>query len=627
MKIPKRSDGEVAPETLCFTEVARQKVYWSDGDSDTEEKASAVDVDILSPDSDHADMSTRIESQPIYSKREQTEYIVEPGCGPKSIDVRSLTHIPAGEISKEIETDRKRDKSTGLEKLFRMTVGIVDRKGKPEERKPVRQWDAICSAIDLRIADVVRGHVASASLRSRDNVGRSLTALVPCAAEKIPATGRTTRGAAAAAEPMGESEAWRRDEGHNPMKAEVVRTEGPSVPQGEVRREKSLDTHRKEHALANKDVAYSPVKGTERAPNTPETMSDIQLNDYGALSDNTDMNNSTCEDPDGLSFQPGRISLRRWPAESLEKCPPCALNDSDGVACTETCHSTPASPNVCSQQSDSQACSATPVLKPDAPRPQHISPEIPTGEVTTDMNADYTRIMDLGINSPSPLRDKNVDTLKPTSELAAGRHSQDGHQVSVAIASLCDGGGVCLSVPQQRGRAGSVDAHVFVKSQYGDIPERLANESRAEAERISGNWHITDSNQSHSISSAQTCVVNMNHQNNNPAIAKWLNERSIIANCMQNNTTDSMRNNDNVTESQAPSIITKYERRAVATLPRNPVGNTCADGGDLSKNTKQRNHATKHRKSSPHQRKKRRHPRGCVAVGLNQHSRSPVSRG
>ncbi|KAK0146096.1 hypothetical protein N1851_014644 [Merluccius polli] len=184
LKIPKRSD-EGDPETFCSTQVTRQKVYWSDGDSDnsdTEEKVSDVDVDALSPDSDHAKVSAQIESQPICRKLEQADKnVAESNCSSKSNNMRSLTSISVGEI----ETDRKRDTSTSLEKLFRMSVGIVDQKRKMVERKPLRQWDTICSAIDLRIAEVVRGHLTTPSLMNGDkSQSRSQSLISPVATRR-----------------------------------------------------------------------------------------------------------------------------------------------------------------------------------------------------------------------------------------------------------------------------------------------------------------------------------------------------------------------------------------------------------------------------------------------------------
>ncbi|XP_030211975.1 uncharacterized protein stard9 isoform X2 [Gadus morhua] len=631
LKIPKRSD-EGSPESFCHAQIGRREVGRSDGfseNSDTEEKAPDGDEDIPSRDSDRANVKARIESQPTsrqtrskadWNQTDRKKAL--PDQGPKSNDTRSLWSISVGD-SERIKADRKKDKTTGLEKRFGTSVGIVDRKGKPDGRKPMRHWDAICSAIDLRIAEVVRGHLTSASLTGRDNAGQSrrhsLTALPPHGSAETPhseetpfalppqgsvetpvsewtrATAQPPRGAA---ESTGGRGTPSKDEGRDRMKAVVASTERRSVPQGGVQRDTRSDTQNGEQASGSDDQIHPPAEetaATERAPNVTETTSDIPLNGDGSLSDKAETDPSSCVLPVLLPFQ-DRIPTRRGPRASLETYPPFALSDGDRVTRAETCHPTPARLNIGPKQSvRRQACPATPVLKPDTPPPQYVFPDM----------------LCLGEHSASALTDEDVDSCKPkpnanqTSELETGHPSKDGRHVSVAMTSLYDGG-VHLSGPHSESSSGSVDKPVSVKSP-GDIPGYLANESRElKTQRMPGNWHITKSDKSLSNSSAQTSVVNMNYHNNNHEIAKWLNERSIIDNCLQNNTTDIMGRNTNITESQVPSTISNNDSHAIASLPRNPAGNAYAVGGDVSKSnvsiqgpTKQRNHATQHKKGRP----------------------------
>lgn len=189
LKIPKRSNSRESV-TFCSAPVGCQEDIWPDDNNNTSDsngEQSAVEADSVRFDSVCVDGSIRQEtvaseaspvSDPLSRKLGQSCQIFEDSeCGDKS----PLSGVSAGERKvvekrdvtiKEVVAEPKEPKDRGSQ---------IDYPRKHQEsRKHICKSDAICSAIDLRISEVVKEHMRLSLIGSnvdRKSRSRSMNAL------------------------------------------------------------------------------------------------------------------------------------------------------------------------------------------------------------------------------------------------------------------------------------------------------------------------------------------------------------------------------------------------------------------------------------------------------------------
>ncbi|KAM4625215.1 stAR-related lipid transfer protein 9-like [Polymixia lowei] len=628
LKIPKRSDKE---ELVTFrsTPINNQEVIWPDDNNNTSEtkgKQCGVEVDSPRLCSNCSNESIKLDtpSTGASTASEPNEHtgqmFEESRRGLKSSYASSQGGTSVGETTASEKGDVKKNEVIVEEQVGKSRV--ENRRSQPENRKHVRQWDAICSAIDLRISEVVREHMR-ASPTDRGCIGesrsRSLTVLSSDPRENIPPTGHSIEG----------REKQLRDERSDQMKEGAVHREYPSVKRVDIRSEKTVDGSER----VASDTSIGRTAGCESemhpssemrhkaegAPSFTETVPDTPLNDHYASQpcyakgQNTQINltlniHGTSEYPGSDVSQPVRgfsgsdvTSLKQSDVSqgnAQEKDAPF-LEINDLFKQRETCHPTLSGHNVCFKHSVSQTCLVAPAVKPDATQPHQTLPDTPPSMGGTEMNTDCTHIQDVCMDSASNLQDKDNGLYKLNSPGLVGQHSEDGLHVSVAMKSFSDGG-FNRSRPHNH-QSASAHNHTIVKALVVN-PRHLADDSSSGTGIGAGDKTTITAHQ-HSCcprtqpdNLAQTSVVNMNYNNKNH-VEQWLNAQYEVDNLTHNNTKGGnvvKHDNGTVTPktlTQVPVVFVEPpEETSSATSPlsRIPQGNGSTDIGDGYGNTTSR---------------------------------------
>lgn len=183
LKIPKRSNSRDLV-TSCSTVAGSQEDIWLDDNnntSDSKGEQSAMETDNRGFDCASSDGSIRqgtMASVPVPDSnslsRKHGQFFEGSDCGDKSS--QSDTSVGDGEVVKKGNLTRK--------EVVGVTKGResqIDNYGKVQQHtKHICKSDAICSAIDLRISEVVKKHMnlsLNSSVGDMKNISQSLNAL------------------------------------------------------------------------------------------------------------------------------------------------------------------------------------------------------------------------------------------------------------------------------------------------------------------------------------------------------------------------------------------------------------------------------------------------------------------
>lgn len=623
LKIPKRSNGGELV-TFCSTPVNSQEVIRPDDNNKTNQdngklSASAVNC-FVKQETLASDGCVKQEtlvtvalpvSETTCRRHEQPCLMFEESeCGLRSAYLSFHEGVAAGE--------RIVIEKGGVKK----SEGVVERQSgnphtdnprtQPENRKQVRQWDAICSAIDLRISEVVKEHIHTLPMDG-DSIGesrsQSLNALssntFSNTQEKVPSTCHFSHSI----EGRG-AERQLRDE-----RSDQIHRQSAFIEQDDIQSENIAD--QSEHMvsdmlaekcsgheikmhmsteIANKDehehslserAVNKPVNYYSAYPSFPTKSQEIKL-------DLTLNNRKQSEYSDSLIFQPIR---GYWGNDSTEprRCVASQGNTEKDASCLEidgineprkTCHPSSCGYDVNCKQSDSQTCLVASSLKSDTPQPLHILPNTSPSMDGTQINTDTTPIKDVNMD----VLDKDNTVHKQNSARMTGQHSQDGLSTSVAMEFVSD-----------RGFLGSTPANESFSNEECSVvkvlephPEHLDDDRSNETGiKTRDKQYITLQHQSSSPQTqpdhaVQTCVVNMNYDNKNH-VKGWLNAQCSVDTLTQNNTKDGrVINNDEgtitfKTMTQAPVILSELPNEtstSASPLSRMPKGNGNTNTGD-----------------------------------------------
>ncbi|XP_029900373.1 stAR-related lipid transfer protein 9 isoform X2 [Myripristis murdjan] len=452
LKIPKRSNGGEL-ETFCSTPMSSQEAVWPDDNNNTSDvKGRQSVVEVNSPRFDSAYTDGSIEqgkmtklaslvSEPMCSNLEQTCQIFED----------SQSCLKSGYISSQNGTSMEESKASGKGDKTRQDV-VLEKQGEEshidnqsahtKNGKNGQHWDAICSAIDLRISEVVKEHMKS--LMDGDgvceNLSQSLNTLSSNNKEKNPPTCHLGHNSK-----YGEKERQLRDDRSDKevMKEGAIHIKNPSMTHGNIQSERIVHPSENmvsdiptEKSACHESKTLASTKETHKvncAPSFSETKSNKPVNNHSVSPSSSDKSqtiqlnltlNSHVESEytDSPKLQP--ISLYYVnDSTSQRKCIFSQGNTpqknasfveiNDVAKERDPCHLIPTSYDLQSQQQVSQSCLVAPALNPDNLQPHQIPPDTSSSMCATQMKSHYqltatsTPINDVSMKSASNIQDKD----------------------------------------------------------------------------------------------------------------------------------------------------------------------------------------------------------------------------
>lgn len=164
LKIPKRSNSKELV-TLCSTPVDSEEHIWPDDNNNTGD----------TKDSDRSGYESADDTRQ-YALTSTT--VSDPMCSPRNVEDSECDRTSA-------DNRLERDTSVGergVTKTKEVVKQIEIPTKSPQNKNHICQSEAICSAIDLRISEVVSEHISSSTIRSnRDQKSKSLSTLTTVA--------------------------------------------------------------------------------------------------------------------------------------------------------------------------------------------------------------------------------------------------------------------------------------------------------------------------------------------------------------------------------------------------------------------------------------------------------------
>nr|XP_046268168.1 stAR-related lipid transfer protein 9 isoform X2 [Scatophagus argus] len=494
LKIPKRSNSRELV-TFCSAPVGSQEDIWPDDNNNTSDsKGGQLSVKSDSPgfDSVCIDGSIRqntasslasLVSDPLGRKLGQSFLIFEdPECG----DSSSLRGTSVG-VMKVVETGDVVIKEVAAE--TKEGESKINNPAKYQEgKKHICRSDAICSAIDLRISEVVKEHMRlslTGSDDDRKSRSQSMNTLSTTACHFV-CSGWTEREL--------------RDEMSDQVKEQAVLDEHLSL--GRMTSENTAD----QSDLLTSDLpaelsaGYESkvLKSTEEpqkfacAPNFSDMTSSKQVSNHCVFQNSTIQNNiqsdlklNHAECSDNASLE--SVSLSSICHSSGERIvshgnaveKDAIFQEVNGLDKQKvTSHLNFIISDTCPNEVDTQGSFDAPVVNPDNPECHQRPHKSPSSMGDTKENCGCKHVSDVGVEAASSAEDKNVFSFQ--------QHSPD---TGGAIKLSSDGGSVKF------------------KSHAQNTPTDEKASMKGFADQFS-------CSQTHSNHLAQTCVVTMNNNNN-----------------------------------------------------------------------------------------------------------------
>ncbi|XP_053192000.1 uncharacterized protein LOC128375639 [Scomber japonicus] len=528
LKIPKRSNsGELV--NFCSTPVGSQDDIWLDDNnntSDSKGEESPAETDSPGFDSSHGDGSVRQDtvasvaspvSDPVSTKLGQICKSSEHyECGFKSGDKSSLSGNSAGEKKavekgdvtiKEVVAVSKEGKSQN------------DKQGKHQEnRKHTCQSEAICSAIDLRISEVVKEHMkvslfSSSCDRNRSQSLNSLSSSAchfSCKSDEHSCGEKQNRG-----ERSDQVKQVTNLSGYSLERTTCLNTVDKNEQQASEIPAELCSNHYnntlKFTAVTQKiDHAQSYSDGTSKKPvndccvfqNSPSETKNITSNlTLKCHGESEDTSNPTLK-PMSLSsvsyFTSARICVDSQ-ATAVEK------NDTSQPK--ENSHLNPTVSFICSKRVEHPSCSEGPALNSDFPQLPQIALDTPSSTDATKVNTCCKYVKDVSMEDASSVDDEGCHSKKQTSPRPVKQHIQNSPHLSEAVKIFSDGG-----FSQFR-------PHDNHSDQNTSAPENQPRHDESETDTTLGGKPCIKAQdqisnlQTDSNNLAQTFVVNMNYKN------------------------------------------------------------------------------------------------------------------
>ncbi|XP_023286528.1 stAR-related lipid transfer protein 9 [Seriola lalandi dorsalis] len=535
LKIPKRSDSRELV-TFCSTAVGSQDHIWPDDNnntSDSKAEQSAFETYSHGFDSACAGGSVREDkaasvalpvSDPMIRKLGQV--FEDSNCKLQNDDKSSQSGSSAGDrkmVEKENVTIEEVDVETKAGEFH------IDNTRKHQENKNhIRRSDAICSAIDLRISEMVKEHVRL-SLIDSDGVRTSRTQRTASSAFHI--------GYKSDEHTVTENQL--RDERKDQVKdvnlsghASVERTSEATVDIGEhlasdtpaeLRTSHESDmlkstevTQETDHALNfSYETSNKLINGHCAVQNTSAKCNNIQSNLTLNSRGETEHSGNAALQPVSLSSMSDSASARKCinsQGSTVEKVALSQeMNDVGKKKVTFHLNSTLSDMH---SKMDNQTCSDPPTLDTDNPQLQQIHHESPSTVGDTKVNCGCSHVEAVSLGAASSVKDKDNYSYKQSSPKMTEQHLQHSPDTSGATELLSDGGSLQFKpLNHNSDRNTSFDE----KASMTGFAVTPGHDGNGETESTTGGKpSVTAQNQfsctqTRSDNLTQTCVVNMNY--------------------------------------------------------------------------------------------------------------------
>uniref|UniRef100_A0A3Q3J684 Kinesin motor domain-containing protein n=1 Tax=Monopterus albus TaxID=43700 RepID=A0A3Q3J684_MONAL len=495
LKIPKRREQA----TFSSTPVGSQEDVWLDcynNISDTKGEKSAMETDSHGFDPACAEGSV---SQDIST----------------SVALSASDHMSRklGQVFKDLECGDKRFQNGASvgDKVFEKGDVFAETKGgefhsdcyrkHQENTKHICKSDAICSAIDMRISEVVKEHMSLSVFDSdggRKESSQSLNALASCTVH-FGCNGHENRW----------TKKLQRDEGTNlsghdtvEMKDESVHPASRMPPELRTNHESNILTFAE--GTLESAQAHNFSDGTYNKPMNNclflnSSFKNITLKHSQVES--KDNSNSTLQ-PVSLSSMPDTSSTEKYVGSQGNAVENNALSQEMSDM---TFHLYSTISDMCSVKS--QTCSDAPGMDPDSPQLHHIPYETPSSLVDMKVNCEFNHVKVVGVESAYGVEDEqnslrmiehfqsSSDTpgtmklLPDTEPLTALSHHSNQNATTDVNASM---NGFSITPVH--------DGNVEIDNTPGDKPSVTAQDQFS-------------CPQTHSDNLAKTFVVNMNYNN------------------------------------------------------------------------------------------------------------------
>ncbi|XP_070834692.1 uncharacterized protein stard9 [Chaetodon trifascialis] len=514
LKIPKRSNSRESV-TFCSPPVGSQEDTWPDDNNNTSD-SKGEPSDSPGFDSFRVDGSIRQDtaasvaspvSDPVCKKLGGSCQIFEDS---EYDDSRSQSGTSAGK-RKIVEKGDVTIKVVAAE--TKGGEARIDNPMKHEEsRKHLCRSDAICSAIDLRISEVVKEHMRLSLIGSDDD-------------RKSRSQSMSTLSSSACHVGVNRwTERELREEVSDQVKDGAVLVEHPSLermtsdnrvdkkehiasdPPAELRASHESNMLKSTEATQKIDQAHNSSDGTSNSARNGDIQSDSTLESRGK-----------CEHSGNPILQPVNLfstsdsSSRRKCIDSqgkmLEK--DALFQKTNDLGKQEiTSHCNPVVSDTCLDELDSQSCLDVPAVNPGCPQLHQIAHETPSHLGDTKENCGCNHVKDVDMEAASSVDEDYL--YKQNSSRTTQQCFQDSPHTSGSIKLLSDGRSLQFRLQRQNTPA---DENASMK---GCV---VAPGCDGEAENPTGGKPGVAAQdqfsrpQTQSSHLTQTCVVNMNYNN------------------------------------------------------------------------------------------------------------------
>lgn len=607
LKMPKRSNSRELV-TFCSAPVGSQENIWPDDNNNTSNskgERSSVEADNPGIDSICADGSiiqntvnsvVSPVSYPMSRKLGQSCQIVEDSeCNDSSsqsgTSVGERKVVEKGDVTiKEVAAETKEGESQ------------IDNPIKHQEcRKHICKSDAICSAIDLRISEVVKEHMRLSLIGSDDDwktKSQSMNTLSSSACH-IGFNGWTEREL--------------RDEkcGHKVDKSEHLASDLPV----------ELRTGHESNMLKSAEVTQKFDCGHNLSDVTPN-KSVIDLCAFQNSTKNIQSNLIN----HGESKHSGKTTLQPTSLPSISdsssarKCFESQGNTvekdalfqevNDLVQQKATVQLEPIVNDTCLNKVDTQNHLHPPVVNPDCPEHHQILHKTPSALGDTKENCGCNHVKDVCMEATSSFEDKDCYLFKQISPRPI-QHFQNSPDTCGAIKLLSDGGSLQFKV-HRKSTPTDVTMNCFAVTPVYDQNSETVNTT--ECKPCIAAPDLFSCPQTHSNQLPQTCVVNMKYNNK-------------YQDCVMKNGKETLN-----IEAQVPKIAeSKYEASSSGSMHTqhkiphgNPIKNTSFHGSVMSKQVELNASADKQDNSAVISKKVKRFRRSKLHTHPSSSSKSSL---
>ncbi|XP_039992589.1 stAR-related lipid transfer protein 9 isoform X2 [Xiphias gladius] len=622
LKIPKRTNGRELV-TFCSTPVGSQEDIWphDNNTSDFKGEQSAMETDSHGFDSACADGSLRQDkvasvvlpvSDPI--SRKLGRVIEDSKCSLKGDDKSCQSGNSVGN-RKVVEKGNATIKDVVVETEGREFQ--IDRPRKHQEnRKHTCKSNSICTAIDLRISEMVKEHV-TLSLIGNDvditSTNQSLNALTSsachfgCNSDEHKLTEKQLRD-----ERKDQLKEGKNLSGHSSgeriCKPTVDKSEHLATDmQAKLRTnyvsnmsESTEVTQKIYHALDSSEGKSNKTENDHcvvqnASAKCSNIQSNLTLNSYGE----TQHSGTTVLQPVRLSSMSDSASARKCidSRGNTEEKDAVSQEMNDVGKQKVTFHLNSTISDMRLKRVDNQTCSDAPTVDPDNLQFHQIHHETPSTFGDTKVNCGCSHVEAVSLGAASRVKDKDHYSYKQSSPKMI-EHLQYSPDTSGATKLLSDGGSLQFKpLNHNSDQNTSFDDNVSVKwlaittghDQNGETETTAGGKQSVAAED-----QFKPSTQTHSYNLAQTCVVNMNYNkchNLSNSQSQFDKHAEVVSkgNCV-------MKNDEEIftyqSEAQAPEILAnlKFETSisgSIQSFPKiaqgNGVGNTNCYGSLMSR--------------------------------------------